>query len=169
MADKSHDELLDDVLRAIGLASQLKQLKIDFPDNGLLNHHVLVQIIEQLRDDGYVYVVTSNNEYVFKEPTDENYIRRSFRGVRFIILDGGYYKLRQKQNADATRQATEALRNEYLFWITLSIGVSTFVAAVYYFLEIQKNHPCWAVCTLTIAALTPILLLVNTPKRHKKR
>ncbi|HEY5408495.1 MAG TPA: hypothetical protein VIJ92_15480 [Ginsengibacter sp.] len=142
MRVKPPEELLDDVLRAIGLSPQLKDLKRYFPDTGQPRWHELIQIVEKLRDDGNIYIVKENNQYVYEEPTDEHYIRKSFKGIQFIANQGGYQEVRRRQLADAARQVTEAQRNKYLFWITASIGISTFVAALYYGLEIWKYFHC---------------------------
>jgi hypothetical protein len=79
---------------------------------------------------------------IFRQLTDKGRLLKECGTMeeyhRQILIDKNH------KIAYADRQATEALRNKYHFYITLSIGFSTLVAAIYYSIEtLRIFYPSW--------------------------
>lgn len=89
-------------------------------------------ILHKLDKDDFLQVEKVNTVFQYKKLTDVNFYSATFEG-RFFKLNGGYQNKINLENADADRRATEAQRNIYQYWVTVSIGISTGVAAAYYF------------------------------------
>jgi hypothetical protein len=90
MQSKSPQELLDDVLKELDSPKAYRALKETFPDSGQLNHHMLFQIIEKLKKDGFVHVIGSMGVYIQTEPSPNHFIRRGFEGDYLIKYEKGY-------------------------------------------------------------------------------
>ena len=82
--------------------------------------------------------------------------------------------LREKEKLlDAEyHQAMEYQRNKFLFWISVSLGISTAVSAVYYLVQLwdgtSQKHHCIVVSTIAIViAIIGIVVVLQAPRKRQ--
>jgi hypothetical protein len=152
----------------------------------------LKQILEHLEIDGYIKYTPPKTSYfqnlkgdrignmpVIRQKEQYNV---TFKWS-FFYSKNGYQGELERENNVAFRQATEDLhnnneyiRNKYQFWVTVSIGVSTAVSAVYYILEIRKNHfdfyrliyPFVVTALLALIPTATIILLLSSNQKKQQ-
>jgi hypothetical protein len=96
------------------------------------------EALQYLVDEGYAINRHDINspDMLYRQLTDEGRKLKSLgtleKYAKFLALQ------EQKIQDDADQKAREVRRNIILFWVTIFIGVSTTVAAIYYFLEILR-------------------------------
>lgn len=128
---------------------------------------ILPRILDKLYKDGYVHAKDVNFSGL-----DRRVYAVTFEGTLFS-QNGGYRAQLDATNADADHRATEAQRNKYQYWVTVSIGVSTGIAAIYYFLEIRQKHSgfygqIYPFVLTGILSLIPLTMLVGVLWRSLK-
>lgn len=137
----------------------------------LSDYAELLQSLDKLALDGYLKRLGGVN------PT----FGLTFEGRWFIRHQGGY--VGKSQSLDAERKMVVFVQNEtlknarYLNRLTLILAVGTSIAALYYILEILKNHypiyslPFWVALIILLFGIIAGLIigLLVTELKHKQK
>lgn len=150
-----HLKILDELLRYLTETehTQFASIRNDVNDKSTLlkdiDNATLHSAILKLVKDGYVNQESEKTtDPLFNSPRTNNYYRISFEGL-FFIKKGGYENQNlenkkkeieyEKIQSEQKRQALNLVRlNYWLVVLTWVIAIGTFVAALYYLIEILK-------------------------------
>lgn len=150
-----HIKILDELLRYLSGTehTQFAYIRNDVNDNSSflkdIDNSTLHSAILKLVKDGYVNQESEKTtDQIFNTPRTNHYYKISFEGL-FFIKNGGYknqnLEIQKKEikyekiQSEQSRQARSLVRlNYWLVVLTWVIAIGTFVAALYYLLEILK-------------------------------
>ncbi|WP_026452135.1 hypothetical protein [Aequorivita capsosiphonis] len=150
-----HLKILDEILRYLSKTehTQFAYIRNDINEKSsflkAIDNATLHSAILKLVKDGFVNQESEKTtDPLFNSPRTNNYYRISFEGL-FFIKEGGYENQNQetkkkeieygKIQSEQKRQARNLVRlNYWLVVLTWVIAIGTFVAALYYLMEILK-------------------------------